>query len=70
MLFAEELGLVMEADSTNVEEIIKAYSAQDVICHQIGWSLSTDPNVLYLNSDKNQQYNCPININQALRIVT
>jgi phosphoribosylformylglycinamidine synthase len=39
-LFAEELGLVMEVDETDVERALKVLEGADVPCHQIGKTLA------------------------------
>lgn len=43
MLFAEELGLVVEVDSALVNDVCEAYNDVNVPCYKIGESYDAHP---------------------------
>ena len=43
VLFAEELGLVLEVSESHSQEVVQEYSAQNVRCHVIGHSQEASP---------------------------
>ena len=42
VLFAEELGLIMEIEPSNEKTVLARFEAQDVTCHVIGSSSQAD----------------------------
>ena len=46
LLFAEELGLVLEVDGSNVQQVTAAYEQQGAQCERIGVSLPEATNSL------------------------
>ncbi|XP_013388879.1 phosphoribosylformylglycinamidine synthase-like [Lingula anatina] len=48
VLFAEELGLVLEVSEKNVTEVVAAYREKNIPCHKLGHSLgeSTQPKIM------------------------
>lgn len=42
VLFAEELGLIMEIKPSNQKTVLARFEAQDVTCHVIGSSSQAD----------------------------